>query len=116
MDDPEWRDYFKIARENYRLAIRIDDKFLPAYMGLASIYANNLDSDLNVKEGVAVFKTLTYYLSSPQIEFQYAVLLLRHRRPGEARALLTKVIAQTADDELAIKALKLKYKIFVDKP
>ena len=116
MNDPEWRDYFKLARKNYRLAISIDDKFLPAHMGLASIYANNLDGDLNVREGIAAFKKLTYYLSSPQIEYKYAELLLRFRRPAEARTLLTKVIAHTPDDELASKALKLKYEIFVEKP
>jgi hypothetical protein len=115
-DDPQWHNYFKLARENYRLALSIDDKFLPAQIGLAFIYANNLNSDLNVGEGLAAFKKLTYYLNFPEFEYEYAVMLLRHRRPAQARALLTKVIAHTSDEDLANKALKLKYEIYVEKP
>jgi len=112
--DPEWRNYFDCARAYYRIAISIDNNFIPGYMGMAIIYANNIDSDLNLREGINAFCKLTYFPNFPNFDYQYAVLLLRYRRPGEARDRLSRVIAGADDEKLANKARKLRHEIYID--
>jgi tetratricopeptide (TPR) repeat protein len=80
---------FEAAERYYRLALRIDDLFLPARRNLAvllSARGENAAAEAVLREGVAL------HPDSGEMAYSLGLLLVEMERPGEARAMLARAV------------------------